>query len=391
MAMGVIWGVPYLLIKVAVGGVPVPVLVLARVGIGAALLLPLAVRRRQLGALRPHWRWLAAFAVVEIITPWLLLSEAERRLSSALSGLLVAGVPIIVVAGARLTGGTERLTAIRWTGLLAGLGGVALLAGPTAAGGDALSIIEVLLVAVCYAPGPLSASGKRGDPPPLGMTAACLGLAAIVYAPLAALTWPSAVPSGRVLAALAGLAVVCTAAAFVLFFRLIAEVGPARASVITYINPAIAVALGVSVLGEPFTPSMAGAFALILGGSVLATRSGPGRAGGPSCGSSPPNPRRRPRSRPRPPASAKSCSPASRTCPPRPPPTAWTRTTPSWSGPGASRRSSASSPAITWSSPRPADGLTWRGERASPAPGSPIGSGTWRWPRWPCTGSPSTA
>jgi drug/metabolite transporter (DMT)-like permease len=273
-AMSVIWGVPYLLIKVAVGGVPVPVLVLARVGIGSALLLPAAVRRRQLGVLRPHWPWLAAFAIVEIITPWLLLSEAERKLSSSMSGLLVASVPIVVVLLARLTGGTDRLTVIRWAGLLAGLGGVAVLAGPTAARGDALSITEVLLVAVCYATGPLIASRKLADLPPLEMTAVCLGFASIVYAPLAALTWPSAMPSGRVLAALAGLAVVCTAAAFPIFFRLIAEVGPARASVITYINPAVAVALGVSVLGERFTPAMAVAFALILGGSVLATRPG---------------------------------------------------------------------------------------------------------------------
>jgi drug/metabolite transporter (DMT)-like permease len=273
-AMSVIWGIPYLLIKVAVGGVPVPVLVLARVGIGAAILLPLAVQRRQLGALRPQWRWLAAFAAVEIITPWLLLSDAERRLSSSMTGLLVASVPIIVVVLGRLTGGTDRLAAIRWAGLLAGLAGVALLAGPSAAGGNATSIVEVLLVAVCYATGPLIASRKLGDLPPLAMTAACLALAAVVYALPAALTWPHAMPSWRVLAALAGLAVVCTAAAFILFFQLIAEVGPARASVITYVNPAVAVALGVSVLGERFTPAMAGAFALILGGSVLATRSG---------------------------------------------------------------------------------------------------------------------
>jgi drug/metabolite transporter (DMT)-like permease len=275
-AMSVIWGIPYLLIKVAVSGVPVPVLVLARVGIGSALLLPLAVRGRQLGALRAHWRWLVAFALVEIIAPWLLLSEAETKLSSSLSGLLVASVPIIVVVLGRLTGGTERLSALRWAGLLAGLAGVVWLAAPTAAGGDALSITEVLAVAVCYAIGPLIASRKLGDLPPLGMTAVCLGLAAVVYAPLAAATWPSAMPSWRVLGALAGLAVVCTAVAFLLFFRLIAEAGPARASVITYVNPAIAVILGVSVLGERFTPAMGGAFVLILGGSVLATR---GRAG----------------------------------------------------------------------------------------------------------------
>jgi drug/metabolite transporter (DMT)-like permease len=183
-------------------------------------------------------------------------------------------VPIVVVLLARLTGGTDRLTMTRWAGLLAGLGGVALLAGPTAAGGDALSIAEVLLVAVCYATGPLIASRKLEDLPPLGMTAVCLGFASIVYAPLAALSWPAVMPSWRVLGALAGLAVVCTAAAFPIFFRLIAEVGPARASVITYVNPAVAVALGVSVLGERFTPAMAVSFGLILGGSVLATRPG---------------------------------------------------------------------------------------------------------------------
>jgi drug/metabolite transporter (DMT)-like permease len=273
-AMSVIWGIPYLLIKVAVGGVPVPVLVLARVLIGAALLVPIAARLGQLRALRPHWRWLAAFAVVEIMLPWFLLSEAETRLSSSLSGLLIASVPIIVAVLAWLTGGTERLSAVRWTGLLVGLGGVALLVGPGVAGGDAGSVAEVLVVAVCYATGPLIASRKLSELPTVGMTAVCLAFASVVYAPFAALDWPAAMPSGRVLAALAGLGLVCTALAILLFFRLIAEAGPARASVITYINPAIAVALGVSVLGERLTPAMVAAFALILAGSVLATRPG---------------------------------------------------------------------------------------------------------------------
>jgi len=273
-AMSVIWGIPYLLIKIAVTGVPVPVLVLARTGVGAALLLPLAARRGQIGALRPHWRWLAAFAAVEIIAPWLLLSDAELRLSSSMTGLLIASVPIIVVVLGRLTGGTERLSAVRWAGLLVGLAGVGLLVGPGAEGGDAWAITECLLVAVCYAAGPLIASRKLGDLPPLGMTAVCLGFAALVYSAPAALTWPGSWPSARVLWCLAGLAVICTAAAFVIFFRLIAEAGPARASVITYVNPAVAVTLGVSVLGERLTPAMAGAFALIIAGSVLATRPG---------------------------------------------------------------------------------------------------------------------
>jgi drug/metabolite transporter (DMT)-like permease len=270
--MSLIWGIPYLLIKVADGGVAPPVLVLARVAIGAALLLPLAIRRRELAPLLPYWRWLVVFAVVEIITPWLLLSEAETRLSSSLSGLLIASVPILVAVIGRLTGGQDRLTPARWAGLLVGLGGVALLVAGGGTRGDASSVAEVLGVALCYSIGPLIAARKLSELPSLGMTAACLAFAAVVYAPIAAVTWPHTMPAGTVLASLAGLAVVCTALAFVLFFALIGEAGPAKASVITYVNPAVAVALGILALGERLTVTMAVAFALILGGSVLATR-----------------------------------------------------------------------------------------------------------------------
>jgi drug/metabolite transporter (DMT)-like permease len=282
-AMSVIWGLPYLLIKVADGGVPVPVLVLARVSLGAALLMPIALRRKQFAAIRPVWPWLALFAVVEIILPWLALSEAERGISSSLTGLLVASVPIIVAVLSLFLRGGDRLSPIRWTGLLIGLGGVALLAGPNLIGpgatsGTARSVAEVLFVALCYATGPLIANRKLTDVPPVVMTAACLALASVVYAPLAALSWPSAIPPAKVLLALAGLAVICTAAAFLIFFRLIAEAGPARASVITYVNPAIAVSLGVAVLGEHVTPIMLAAFVTILAGSVLATRPARGQA-----------------------------------------------------------------------------------------------------------------
>jgi drug/metabolite transporter (DMT)-like permease len=272
--MSLIWGVPYLLIKVADGGVAVPVLVFSRVALGSALLLPVALRRGQLRALSERWRWLVIFAVVEIILPWLLLSDAERRLSSSTSGLLIASVPIIGLVLAKLTGARERLTAVRWAGLLFGVAGVGLLAGPGAIGGGAWPVTEVLLTAVGYAAGPLIASRKLADLPGMGVTAVCLGLAAVVYAPVAAVTWPSKLPSVSVLASLVTLGALCTALAFVLFFQLIAEVGPARATVITYVNPAVAVALGVAVLHEPFTAEIGAAFALILAGSVMATRSG---------------------------------------------------------------------------------------------------------------------
>jgi drug/metabolite transporter (DMT)-like permease len=283
--LGVIWGLPYLLIKVADEGVSVPVLVFTRTAIGAVLLLPVALRRRQIRALLPHWRWLALFALVEIVTPWALLSVAERRLSSSMSGLLVATVPIIGAILARLTGDADRLTLIRWSGLLIGLGGVALLVGQ-AAGGSAWPVVEVMGTATCYATGPLIANRKLSDLPGVGMTTLCLGFAALLYLPAAVVTLPHAMPHANVLVSLAVLAVVCTAAAFITFFMLIAEVGPARATVITYLNPAVAVALGVGILGEPLTPVILIAFALILSGSVLATR----RAGQPASATPLPRP-----------------------------------------------------------------------------------------------------
>jgi drug/metabolite transporter (DMT)-like permease len=271
--MCVVWGIPYLLIKVAVGEVSVPVVVFARTTLGALVLLPLALRSGQLSVLRRHWRPLLAFAMLEMIVPWGLLSQAERRLPSSLAGLLIAAVPIIGVVIARGTGGTERLSAWRWAGLIIGLAGVAVLAAPHLSGGSGLPVAEVLLVALGYASAPLIAARKLADVPALPMTTACLGLAAILWAPAAILTWPHRVPSGRALAALAGLGIVCTACAFIVFLELIREAGPSRTMVFTYINPAVAVAAGVILLGEPFTATIAAAFALILGGCLLATRS----------------------------------------------------------------------------------------------------------------------
>ena len=271
--MCVLWGIPYLLIKVAVGEVSVPVVVFARTALGAAILLPAALRSGQLAALRAHWRPLLAFAVLEMIVPWGLLSNAEEHLPSSLAGLLIAAVPIIGVVIARLTGGTERLSPRRWAGLILGLAGVGVLAGPHLSGGSAWPVTEVLLVALGYSTAPLIAARRLADVPALPMTAACLTLAAVVYAPAAIATWPARLPSGQVLAALAALGVICTACAFIVFLALIREVGTSRAMTFTYVNPAIAVAAGVALLGEPFTKVIAASFVLILGGCLLATGS----------------------------------------------------------------------------------------------------------------------
>lgn len=276
--MGVVWGIPYLMIKVAVDAVSPSMVVFTRCALGALLLLPFALRQGGLtGTVRAHWRPMLAFACIEIIGPWFTLTDAERHLSSSTAGLLIAGVPIVGVLLARFFGDAERLGARRLTGLALGLGGVVVLTVPQLTGGDARSLGEVLLTVLGYATAPLIAARWLKDVPSLHLTAPCLALAALVYAPAAAATWPSALPSGQVLAALAGLGVICTAVAFVAFLELIKEVGPTRATVFTYVNPAVAVAAGALFLDEPLTAGITVAFALILAGSVLATAAGPRR------------------------------------------------------------------------------------------------------------------
>lgn len=276
-AMCVIWGIPYLLIKVAVEDVSPSVLVLARTAIGAALLLPVAAARGQLRSVFEHWRAVVAFAAVEIALPWVLLGAAETELSSSLTGLLVAAVPLIGTSIALATGAQERLTAATGVGLLLGLAGVTSIVGVSLGGASLVPVVEVGLVAVCYAVGPVILQRWLSGLPALGVIAASLGLTAIAYVPIAAASWPSETPSGDALFSMVALAVVCTAVAFLLFFALIAEIGPVRATVITYVNPAVAAVLGVAILDEDLTVGMVVGFVLVLAGSVLATRPTAGR------------------------------------------------------------------------------------------------------------------
>ena len=270
-AMCVIWGIPYLLIKVAVADVSPPTLVFLRTATGALLLVPVAAARNQLAPLLPRWRILLVYTAIEIALPWLLLSDAETRLSSSLSGLLVAAVPLIGAVLAAAVG-EERFDGRRLLGLLVGFGGVAALLGFDVGGGDLRAVGEMALVATCYAVGPLLIRRQLGGLPPLGVVAASLALAALAYAPVALTDLPVSMPAANVLASIAVLGVVCTATAFLIFFALIAEVGVVRSTVITYVNPAVAVVLGVALLGEHFTAGTAAGFLLILLGCALATR-----------------------------------------------------------------------------------------------------------------------
>jgi drug/metabolite transporter (DMT)-like permease len=270
--MCVIWGIPYLLIRVAVRDLSPAVLVLARTGGAALLLMPIAAARREVGPALHRLAPVAAFALVEIAVPWVLLSSAEKRITSSLSGLLIAAVPLVGALIARLTGTGERLGLTSLAGLLLGLGGVVALVGLDLGGTSALALAEVAFVVLGYALGPAILSRYLGDVPSLGVLGVSLVLTAVVYAPIAAFSLPRRMPSTQAIASVAVLAVVCTALAFLLFFALIGEIGPVRATVITYVNPAVAVALGVGLLGERLTTGMGVGFVLILAGSLLATR-----------------------------------------------------------------------------------------------------------------------
>lgn len=271
IGLALIWGVPYLLIKVAVRELTPASLVFLRTALGAALLLPIALVRGNPRALLERWRPLLLFTVAELAVPWLLLSDAERRLSSSLAGLLVASVPWVGALLARVAGGHEPLGGRGLAGLAVGLGGVVALLGIDVSGGDWFTIAEMALVVLGYAIGPMVIARRLSDLPTLDVVAGSLALCALVYAPVGIAQLPPRLPALPVVGAVLGLGVLCTAIAFLLFFRLIAEVGPVRATVVAYLNPAVAMVAGVALLGEPFTVGMAVGFPLILAGSWLAT------------------------------------------------------------------------------------------------------------------------
>jgi drug/metabolite transporter (DMT)-like permease len=269
--MCVVWGIPYLLIRVAVRELTPAALVFGRTALATLILLPLAAHRRELRPLVARWRPLVAFAVIEIGIPWVLLSSAEKTLTSSLTALLIAATPLVSVAIVLVTGDDDRLSRRRLAGLLVGIAGVAAVVGLDVGRVTVPALVQIAAVTICYSTGPIILTRWLSDLPSIGVIAASVTLCAIVYAPVAAIQAPRHVPSVQVIASVVGLAVVCTALAFVLFFELIAEVGPVRSTVITYINPAVATILGVTILNETFTAGMAIGFVLVLLGSYLAT------------------------------------------------------------------------------------------------------------------------
>lgn len=209
--------------------------------------------------------------MIELGIPWVLLSTAEERLPSSLSGLLVAAVPLVGAVMSRSLKDRAPLGRAGVLGLAVGLAGVASLVGFDVSGADVGSVAVVAFVVVGYATGPLILAHALSDLPSLGVVAWSLVLCAAGYAPFALTRLPARMPRAHVIESVVVLGVLCTALAFVLFFHLIGEIGPVRATVITYVNPAVAVVLGVVFLHEGFGVGTAFGFALILAGSVLAT------------------------------------------------------------------------------------------------------------------------
>jgi drug/metabolite transporter (DMT)-like permease len=282
-SVSVLWGVPYLFIKLAVEDMSPSFVAWSRLLLSAAVLLPVAWKLGALRGLGDRWRILAAFAAVEMAIPWPLIGFGELHISSSFAAILIAAVPLFVALLALRFDHAERPTPVRLAGMLIGLGGVAALVGIDVGGqrDELLGSLAVLAAAFCYAVGPMIVKRRLSDIDPLGPVAASLAIATLLLTPLALVDVPATTPSGEALASIVVLGLICSVAGFLLFFRLIAEVGPARATIITYVNPVVALALGVAILDESVTTGVAVGLLLILAGSWLSTdgRLPPGLAG----------------------------------------------------------------------------------------------------------------
>ena len=274
ISMSVVWGIPYLFIKIAVRELDPIVVVFARVGIAAAILLPVAANRKVLRQVRERWFAVAALACVQIVGPFLLIGYGEQHISSSLTSLLIAADPLLVVLFALRFDQSERVSGLRLVGLLVGMGGVVVLLGLDVGGDEQrlLGAVFVLLAAAGYAASALLI--KRPTIvalPSLGVVTIMCVTATIVLLPLAVTRLPGKIPNLEVIVSLLVLGIICTALAYLLFFALVAEVGASRGTVITYVNPAVAVFLGVTFLGESLNAAIIVGFLLIIVGCWLST------------------------------------------------------------------------------------------------------------------------
>jgi drug/metabolite transporter (DMT)-like permease len=274
-ALSVIWGLPYLFIKLAVAEISPLAVAWGRIALGAAILLPVAWRRGALGSAAAHWRAVCAFALAELIVPFSLIALGERWITSSLTAVLIATLPFAVILLAPLFRLGEPLSARRAAGLACGFIGVVVLLGidPVQGALGWAGVSCVIIATLGYGVGSLIVQRYLHGVDEFGAVALSLTVAALMLLPAAGLTFPAHVPSRLALASVAVLGVVCTALALWLYFYLVSAVGAARATVFTYVNPAVATVLGIIVLDEPFAVSLIIGMGLILAGSWTATKS----------------------------------------------------------------------------------------------------------------------
>jgi len=273
LAMAVIWGIPYLLIRVAVRQLDPGVMVLLRTAPASVLLMPIVIARRQIPVLLANLRWIIVFAVIEFGIPWYCMATAERHISSSLTSLLICCVPLFAVIAQRMRRTGEHISQRRYFGLGIGAVGVALLVGLDLRGGSITWIGLMMIVCLGYCVGPMILATKLAHVPGIVVVAGATAFVAICWTPWSVAHWPTHV-SGETWSCMAVLSVVCTATAFLVFFELVKEVGSSRSVVVTYFNTAIAVVLGVVGLHETLTAGIVLGFPLVLIGCVFAT-SGP--------------------------------------------------------------------------------------------------------------------
>lgn len=275
--VGFLWGVPYLFIKIAVdpdNGFSPAAVVCLRTAIGAAILIPLAIRQGQLGAAIRGIKYVAPYALLEMIGPWILIGTAEQKISSGLAGLLIASVPIWATIFASMRGDKTVWHHTRLLGIVVGFVGLIAVVGFESIKGssDPISIAMVLVAAIGYSYAVMMVQGALPHVSGIAINAVAMAITAIFYLPLTVIQWPTHQISSDAINAIIGLGVLSTGAAFVAFFTLSAIIGVARGSLVTYLNTAFAVVLGVIILDEPFTTGMALGLPLVLIGSYFASR-----------------------------------------------------------------------------------------------------------------------
>jgi drug/metabolite transporter (DMT)-like permease len=274
---GFLWGIPYLFIKVAVDpqdGFSPAIVVFGRVFIGALVLIPIAIYDKTFFSAIKHWRFIAVYALFEMIGPWILIGTAEQKISSGLAGLLVSSVPIFSTLIASRYGDKSVWQPKRIFGIAIGFLGVFLLVGIESITGssDPLSILMVIAASIGYAFAVIYITRKMPDGSGIAINGIAMVMTAIFYSPALFLLWPDHTISNEAIYSLIALGVFSTGIAFAIFFTVMAEIGPTRASLVTYMNTAFAVVLGVIILNEPLTVGIIVGLPLVLIGSYLASR-----------------------------------------------------------------------------------------------------------------------